>query len=159
MSRQDPLPLASWIPRPLPPLEPLSSSGSSCPSWTPSSPPPLGPSAPPESSAVTVEEILFHPNSQASAAPRSAAAEGIRLLLTLNLAPALKPPPSRATSAPRVATAATREVFRRTYRPLLLVTAANKTTFTKSCHVLAKDTPTMLRPPPSSARRDAADDT
>ncbi|EEE51844.1 hypothetical protein OsJ_33345 [Oryza sativa Japonica Group] len=95
------------------------------------------------------------PDKQASAAPRAAAATGIRLLLTVNLAPALRPPLSRTSAAPRALAVAAGEVFHPDSHA-----AANESTSTQTCRFPAKDTPAMLRLPSSSAaRRDAVVDT
>uniref|UniRef100_A0A0E0LWT7 Uncharacterized protein n=1 Tax=Oryza punctata TaxID=4537 RepID=A0A0E0LWT7_ORYPU len=62
-----------------------------------------------ESSITVNEDNLFRPDSQASAAPRAATANGIRLLLVKNLAPTLRPLPSQITASPRAATTTTSE--------------------------------------------------
>uniref|UniRef100_A0A0E0BBK4 Uncharacterized protein n=1 Tax=Oryza glumipatula TaxID=40148 RepID=A0A0E0BBK4_9ORYZ len=88
---------------------------------------------------------LFHPDSQASAAPRAATVNGIRLL-TANLEPALRLPPSRLDAAPRAA-AAVEKAFCPDSQAILPYAAAKDTTSTQSRYLLAKDTPATLRPP------------
>lgn len=104
-SQKDPLPLQR-ITRPTPPIRPPPTLESSSVSQTPSPLSPLGhhlyqsPLPPP----LRIY-IFFLPDSEASGAPRATATNGIRLLLAEILAPALRPPPSRATAAPRVVAA------------------------------------------------------
>ncbi|EAZ16393.1 hypothetical protein OsJ_31859 [Oryza sativa Japonica Group] len=116
------------------------------PSWIPSSSPPQGPSS--ETSGTAVEENQsLPPDSQASAAPRAATVNGIRLL-TANLELALRLPPSRLDAAPRAAAAAG-EAFCPDSQAILPYAVAKDTTSTQSRYLLAKDTPATLRPPPS----------
>ncbi|BAT10790.1 Os10g0408020 [Oryza sativa Japonica Group] len=73
------------------PIRPPSMSETSSASWTPSPPPPL----PKSSATVTTEDILFHPDFQASAAPRATVANGMCLRLNhlaSPLTPRLQPP-------------------------------------------------------------------